>query len=1057
MSPVYLKEVSITDFRCIGQLSVELPAPGALILSGPNGLGKSTFLEAIEWAFDGVVSRVSLHVERKSQFQYLSRICSEEQNVNKFGVQLRFQGSADSAPIHLLSREFIQSSTPEGYIESKKGFDHLNDWLVNDKWSISNDKIATYLRLTHLLPQPREQQYVWQNSNERWENVQEPAGLKRLTLVQERLRRAYDSRGPMGRLLETCKHSLNALNSELSEWKNLLINRDKHIDQAHSEGAMSPNDIIARAQVIASEIDVIIEQSSSIDLATATDARHLLSRLRDASTFQRQRLGGRRDKLRILERNLHQVHERRAGIPPLEEELGRLAVEADQLARAIASSVEDIEQKEANHKRLNSELQQIFLRLEHLEKLAQSWTSLPNLRAQLRGIEATQIQLQSELSNALSERKNIDAAIEEKRLLTSSLSSLNNRIQLFEDVQHRMEAWTQSAASLPRLREERVSLTALEQSLERDVADAESEVARLQVQLDQSMASLQEWTEQANAKQRAIAQLLATIREADRECPICRTTFSKVGELLERASQSRTVEDEELLKRERNVGLTRETLFAAEEHLQELRNNLEQTQQSIRRNQKQLTEQEQEDSKVRSLPLITELLSNDSTNRLSPIEIAGRNRDNLQRLAAQRADLEHKLAQYSGANDPQELQVQFQETIKILQERVAEEERKFFVAQRTVQDHEAVLNTDQEVSPAWSAGLRNPSEDVSTTRANQLAKLNLLREIESFIDSARQAYDQLIINRTKLETRRANNHREINEISAEWEEVVSLWKSAQLGADMPDLPVLRKELLFVDEQFANVDLGGRVDKLLDDLARALDRWEAMQTLEQIQHEISRRLEQEEFHSEQELTAHLERGVSGLTMQREWQNSRVELAKKLGSLIKQESAEYAATVLEPLNERVERCLAVLSSDRPWRIREELTRTAGRSKLCTSAYWGIDGERSEVPCDVRSLLSEGQLAAVSLAQVIAMSTSWTWSRWPALLLDDPAQYNDIVHVAAFIDLVRNLILDRGYQVVISTHDAELATFFHRKLAAVSIPCRIVRFLAHSPSGVEIDTVG
>ncbi|HEX3855165.1 MAG TPA: hypothetical protein VHW01_29580 [Polyangiaceae bacterium] len=102
----------------------------------------------------------------------------------------------------------------------------------------------------------------------------------------------------------------------------------------------------------------------------------------------------------------------------------------------------------------------------------------------------------------------------------------------------------------------------------------------------------------------------------------------------------------------------------------------------------------------------------------------------------------------------------------------------------------------------------------------------------------------------------------------------------------------------------------------------------------------------------------------------------------------------------------------------------------------------------------LLSEGQLGEVSLAAMLAASTAFPWSRWRALLLDDPTQYNDLIHATALYDVLRNLVHLAGYQVFISTHDNEQAAFFRRKLDAVGIKCVDCRFRAHTPDGIEVD---
>lgn len=83
--------------------------------------------------------------------------------------------------------------------------------------------------------------------------------------------------------------------------------------------------------------------------------------------------------------------------------------------------------------------------------------------------------------------------------------------------------------------------------------------------------------------------------------------------------------------------------------------------------------------------------------------------------------------------------------------------------------------------------------------------------------------------------------------------------------------------------------------------------------------------------------------------------------------------------------------------------------------------------------------------------AASTAYPWSNWRALLLDDPLQHNDVIHAAAFVDLMRNLVEMRSYQLLMSTHDRAEGEFLARKFDAANLPCTIVALSAPSKEGV------
>jgi wobble nucleotide-excising tRNase len=98
------------------------------------------------------------------------------------------------------------------------------------------------------------------------------------------------------------------------------------------------------------------------------------------------------------------------------------------------------------------------------------------------------------------------------------------------------------------------------------------------------------------------------------------------------------------------------------------------------------------------------------------------------------------------------------------------------------------------------------------------------------------------------------------------------------------------------------------------------------------------------------------------------------------------------------------------------------------------------------------SEGQMAALAVSMLCAASLTFPWSRWKALILDDPLQHNDSIHVAAFSDLMANLISSEGYQVLISTHDVAQAEFLQRKFSSRRIPCKTLSLLGQGTNGVE-----
>ena len=102
------------------------------------------------------------------------------------------------------------------------------------------------------------------------------------------------------------------------------------------------------------------------------------------------------------------------------------------------------------------------------------------------------------------------------------------------------------------------------------------------------------------------------------------------------------------------------------------------------------------------------------------------------------------------------------------------------------------------------------------------------------------------------------------------------------------------------------------------------------------------------------------------------------------------------------------------------------------------------------------NEGRRTAPDVAWLLSMSTAYPWSRWPALLLDEPLQQQELIHPAAFIEVLRNLVRERKYQIILSTRDEALADDMRRKMMAAGIECVTCRYRSLSPTGVLYSTV-
>jgi DNA repair exonuclease SbcCD ATPase subunit len=218
----------------------------------------------------------------------------------------------------------------------------------------------------------------------------------------------------------------------------------------------------------------------------------------------------------------------------------------------------------------------------------------------------------------------------------------------------------------------------------------------------------------------------------------------------------------------------------------------------------------------------------------------------------------------------------------------------------------------------------------------------------------------------------------------------------------------------------------------------------------------RRIVDAGFDSELDYAQWMQNDLSQAKQQQYRIEECVRLVVSISARLDAAAGAYVENVARPLGERANRFYRALSSfHRRALVLEPRVVSSQRTEL--RVHIALDGESTrdrDAELSAQHMLSEGQMSEASLSLMLAMSTGFRWSRWPALLLDDPLQQNDVIHVASFLDVICNLVKDQSYQVVIATHDLELADFMKRKVRAARVRCRVYRFIYPGRAELDVD---
>ena len=101
----------------------------------------------------------------------------------------------------------------------------------------------------------------------------------------------------------------------------------------------------------------------------------------------------------------------------------------------------------------------------------------------------------------------------------------------------------------------------------------------------------------------------------------------------------------------------------------------------------------------------------------------------------------------------------------------------------------------------------------------------------------------------------------------------------------------------------------------------------------------------------------------------------------------------------------------------------------------------------------MLSAGNLNTAALTLFLALHLS-TEPRLPWLMLDDPVQSMDEVHVSQFAALLRTLSKEHGRRIMISVHEQPLFEYLALELSPAQLGDSLATVkLSRSPDGASI----
>lgn len=984
-----LDSITLSNLRKFGQqVNIQLSS-GATILLAPNGTGKTTVFEAIEFGLTGKVARLQdlTHIIRDDQVQAAVRLSFGNQTVT---AQVSAKGE--------VSREGDLSSIFP---------------------NVSAADIPFLLRLTHLLDQ-RENAWIV-NAEERDAGSQLAKlpigrdGSKARTTLPSVRRSLTDLRGREEEILI-------GFQTELNEWNSKLQERD--VAATGATGALRPRDQIAQT------LSEMATQAQCLDQIPA----HLLNQpvSQESLAIAHATLAG------ILNGKAEQTRSQIAALPladdfvvdfgatqALLEKLNADLIAAKQTLgdqeNIRSQAAVSLQEHQENTLAARQQLNEIVLQLERLIRDAATRQEFGHREASLASSGALLADAEKNCRSLLEEHQHNQQIQNQHALIDSQLQVLADSDQRLQAGLKLANEW-QTAEQQHREVLEQIELyESIVEGLSQDLNEKVSATESSKAAHTAAQTLYNSLSSSTDAIRQAVASIAQHLPSDQGDCPVClephgaATLKARVNQALHAINPNLNAAEEGL----RIANEAREVSEAAVQAAQELLDVGQSELEGLVARRQAL---ERQISLFRTDPV----LANDS------LQLARESiRQQMDAIAASR----QRLGEQRAASDPLPTPEALAQTKQVYEDSV----RALDGAR--AQHIDATTRLDQAV--AALAAINSEQPVATSLELLTSSKAEVEQRLVEFNGKVGAAQAMLDIQQRQLAettTIVQSLEQQVRETQARLSQLRVGWQQMSLlGDPLPETIQARNTSLL-----AVLNSLDAWTAILEGVNVEISSWAKLGESQLAQRLIdAQRLDR----TEEAFTAHLNDSIQKV---RANLSRLIQLSEGLelldGSLKKE-----IDNVQKHVGKVVPRWQGLLRRV----VRDARFHEASLKffNLYNKDRAGVSVPVGSKPVPVSDVASEAQLTDLQLTFLLSMAMSHPWSPWKALLLDDPTQHHDLVHASAVFDLLRDYIIDHGFQVVIATHDALQARYFLRKLQNDGIEARIWT-LAPTENGVTAE---
>ena len=989
---IRLKGLEISKFRAYREAyRFDLDAD-LVILFGPNGLGKTSFFDAIDFACTGGVARFDERFGRKKD-RLINALKHLDFPIEDSFVKIEILMDDKDVSLERYMKDITQTYL-DGLTRDRTETLMILTGLLEEPPDLRIENLVRLFRATHLFGQEFQSlTSEFKNDSNLPEDI-----VSRMLALQDYVESINKTRS----ISEELKKRISEINSEIVSLNASLKIKKSEIDEFEqsAKSLEEPEAILAKGKSIGEkvlqEISIPFEISTEVNPETIRSWRGLIE----------AEIRGVTQNLELI----RQLESKLPDVPPYREKIEEKTLELKQNKELFVQAERDYSEKkkkldqsgEKNKKMLREE-KDLSLKRENLKWFGKTKVEYEQLKERIEKNNKVYQNIQAQLLEAMPKIRKMESenkgAGETLGKIISDIEVLERDLKRIQDFKESVNDWV---TTVSRHKELEVNI----HNIEQQIGIAKNHLIGKKGELNaatMTQIELKKLVEDLQQSQSELKSLLdkIEIHIIDNICPVCGNPHKSRGDLIEKLKFLRGVQPEKIQKALKSFEDSRAKVDTLKKQVSNLELKLNQLEQEKIEAQTALSIARKklknyEDTAVSlNIPKMIENLAAIVVSREEKII----DQINLkkQELSRRKSELEKRKEELNSYNNNQKVLEQNASTIESetlqMQSMMQKISRDALTRQVSLEMGTEAINRDLAITDRAMENLHKQVE------ASESEYQNLQKEANSLLEKVDNLKERI----KELEKERLDSEKHI-------EEVETLIKRFNL-----DINVEMSQISFPKRDFA--EKLSRLEALRTEVTNfeiVIDSLQTSAALSKARHEM------------EDLEKQIQKKKNGLIQVQGWFSHYNNIFKELGLLRGKAIKEYTDK-FGPLTSTIQRRLRSVYGFGEMELFSEKGGITVRVER--------KGERNIRPSD---FFSESQIQILMLSLFVSAALTQTWSTFGSILLDDPVTHFDDLNAYSLLDLIKGLIMESGKrsQFLISTCEDRLFRLMRQKFSKMDI---------------------